>query len=84
MVRLHHNKAIGEKARWKFHKNAMCCFEQILGAAPHKTVAVWQFVFYLPNPSSKMKKIILGTARVAETNSLEKFSSRHQYMNKPV
>ena len=31
------NKMHGEKA---IHKNAMCCFEQILEAGPHKTAAV--------------------------------------------
>ena len=30
----------GEKKRWEFHKNARCSFEQILEAAPNKTVTV--------------------------------------------
>ena len=29
-----------EKARWELHKDAVCCFEQILEAAPHKTAIV--------------------------------------------
>ena len=28
------------KARWELHKDAVCCFEQILEAAPHKTATV--------------------------------------------
>ena len=30
----------GEKARWELHKNATCCFEQILEAASYKTAVV--------------------------------------------
>ena len=26
----------GEKDRWELHKNAMCCFEQIMQAIPSK------------------------------------------------
>ena len=28
--------SLGEKDRWELHKNAVCCFEQILEAAPPK------------------------------------------------
>ena len=40
-VWLHHmdfNKMLGEKARWELHKDAAYSFEQILEAAPYKTV----------------------------------------------
>ena len=33
-------KILGEKARWKLHKDATCCFEQILETAFYKTAAV--------------------------------------------
>ena len=39
LVGLHHldfYKMLKEKARWKLHKDAACCFEQILEAAPYK------------------------------------------------
>ena len=39
IVWLHHldlNEALGVKPRWKLHKNAACCFEQILEAALQK------------------------------------------------
>ena len=31
----HSNKTMGEKARWELLKNAACCSEQILEAAPY-------------------------------------------------
>ena len=34
------NKMPAEKARWKLHKNAACCFKQILEAASHKTAVL--------------------------------------------
>ena len=34
------NKTHGEKDRRKLHKNATCCFEQILEATSYKTVAI--------------------------------------------
>ena len=30
---------LSDKARWELHKNATCCFEQILEAMSHKTAA---------------------------------------------
>ena len=42
-VWLHHmdsNQTLGEKVRWEPRKDTVCCFEQILEAAPHKTSAV--------------------------------------------
>ena len=30
----------GEKARGKLQKDGVCCFQQILEAAPHKTAVV--------------------------------------------
>ena len=35
------NEIFGEKARWELHKDAVCCFEQILEAALQKTAAIW-------------------------------------------
>ena len=46
-----------EKVRWELHKNAACCLEQILEAAPHKTAAVQPLTTYFINYSSKMNKI---------------------------
>ena len=40
---LHHldlKKMLGEKARWELHKDAMCCFEQVLEVEPVNTAAV--------------------------------------------
>ena len=31
---------LSEKTKWELYKNAACCFEKILEAAPHKTPAV--------------------------------------------
>ena len=45
-VWLHHlcyNEMLGEKAKCKLYKNAACCFEQILEAAPYKTATVLSF-----------------------------------------
>ena len=33
------------EARWELHKNIVCCLEQILEAALHKTVAVRPLTF---------------------------------------
>ena len=50
-------KWIGEKAGLELHKNVVCCLEQILEAAPHKTAALWSHAFYLTNHPSKISKI---------------------------
>ena len=50
------NKMPGEKARWELHKNAACCFEQILEAAPYKTAVVRPLTSYLINHPSKTSK----------------------------
>ena len=34
------NEMYGEKALGQLHKNATSCIEQVLGARPHKTIAV--------------------------------------------
>ena len=42
IVWLHHldfNEIPEEKARWERNKYTVCCFEQILEAAPHKKAA---------------------------------------------
>ena len=46
----------GEKDKWELHKNATCCFEEILEATLHKTAAVQPSSSYLKNHSSKMNK----------------------------
>ena len=38
-------------------KNALCCFEKILEAAPHKRVTVRPLTFHLSNHLSKISKI---------------------------
>ena len=43
---------IGEKTRWKLHKNVMCCFEQILVAVPRKR----PLTSHLTNHTSKMSR----------------------------
>ena len=51
-VWMHHldsSKMHGEKARWELHKNALCCFEQILEATPYKTADVQPLLFYKPS-----------------------------------
>ena len=40
------NKTYGKRTRWELHKNATCCFQQILEATPHKTAAVQPFNSY--------------------------------------
>ena len=50
------NKMHGKKARQEPHKNAMCYFEQILEATPHKTAAVWSLTSHLTNHPSKTNK----------------------------
>ena len=48
---MQHDKNHEEKARWELHKNAACCFEQVLEAASDKT-AVWPVTSHLRNYSS--------------------------------
>ena len=40
-----------EKVRWELHKNAICCFEEILEVIPHKQLLYGQ----LPPPPSSQK-----------------------------
>ena len=49
------NEVLGEKVRWELHKDGVCCFQQILEAAPHQTAAIQPFT-YLTNHPSKTKK----------------------------
>ena len=46
-----------KKARWEQYKNATSYFEQILEAAPHKTIDVRPFTSNLKNYPSKMNKM---------------------------
>ena len=43
----------GEKVRWPRHKNAPCCFKQILEAAHNKTSAVEPLTSHLTNHPDK-------------------------------
>ena len=47
----------GEKARWVLHKDAVCCFEQILKPAPYKTAAVWPLNFHLINHPRRTRPV---------------------------
>ena len=47
------NKTPGEKANWELHKNATCCFEQILEATAHKTTFGRPLPSHQTNNSSK-------------------------------
>ena len=46
----------GEKTRWELNKEAACCFEQILEAAPHKTAAVRPLTSHLTKHSNNTSK----------------------------
>ena len=65
MHNLDANEMRGEKARWELHKDAACCFEQILEAAPYKTAVVQPLASHLKNHPSNMNK----TADEAGMNS---------------
>ena len=41
------NRVPGEKARWELHKDAVCCFEQILETTPNKTPTPTPHLNYL-------------------------------------
>ena len=56
MYCLNSNETPGEKAWWELHKNAMCCFEQILGEGSHKTATVRPPAFYLTNHPNNPNK----------------------------
>ena len=54
--------------KWELYKNAMCCFEHILEATPHKTATVQPLTAYLTNHPSKRNKT-WSTAVRARMNS---------------
>ena len=59
-VWLHHlysNERLREEARWKLHKDAVCCFERILEATPYKTVVVRPFTSHLENQEEKRTRL---------------------------
>ena len=83
---MHHldvNETYGEKAWWELHKNAMCHFEQILEAIPHKTVPVLPLSSHLWNHPSKTKDI-WDPVREGRTCSEVTFSYGFLYMVVPV
>ena len=59
-VWLHHldfNEMLGEIARLELHKDAVCCFQQMLKVAHSKSIAVQPYTSHLTNHPSKMCKI---------------------------
>ena len=48
---------LGEKARWKLHKDSECCFEQIQESEPHKTAAVQPFATNISNYAGTIDEI---------------------------
>ena len=59
-VWLHHldsDKTLREKVRWELHKDAACCFEEILEAAPYTIATVQLLTSYLAKYPSKISKI---------------------------
>ena len=57
------NEVYREKGRWEPHKNAKCCFEQILETTLHQT-AVGPIVSHLTNYPSKMNKTWATTGEI--------------------
>ena len=58
---LHHvdfNEMPGEKTKCELYKNDICCFKQILEAAPHKTAAVRPLTYHWLNHPNKMSKTV--------------------------
>ena len=50
-----------EKKLWEQHIIAVCCFEQILGAAPHKTTVLWPLASLSHKPLKYDEQDLLGT-----------------------
>ena len=69
-----------EKARWELHKDATCCFEQILEAAPLKTATD------LPSckPSEWDEQYMLVNACEVRTYSIVTFSQGLLHMDSSV
>ena len=68
-----------EKTRWELHKDTMCCFKQILEAAPNKTVLYCHL-----NPISKPLQVTLTRHVASRTNSSMTFFNGPLYMDVPV
>ena len=69
---MHHqdvNETHGEKARWELHKNTTHYFEQILEAAPHKTIGCAHTYLLSHKPYKSDEKDMRGTAGEVRTNS---------------
>ena len=54
------NETLGEKVRWELYKDATQCFEQILVAAPYKTVAVLPLTFHHKNRPRRTEHVEQG------------------------
>ena len=53
-VWLHHldfKEMLGEKARWKLHEDAVCCWEKIPEATLYKTAAVRSLIYHIKRQS---------------------------------
>ena len=53
------NKMLQEKARWELHMNDTFCSEQVLEAAPHKTVAIQHLSSHLTSHPNKTCRALL-------------------------
>ena len=56
IVGLYHYEFNETSASWELHKDAMCCFEHILEAAPNKTASVRPFTSRLADLPSRTSK----------------------------
>ena len=74
-VWLHHiaaNNADGRKVRGKLHKDAVCCFEQVLEATPHKTAAVHPLTPILQTIKDEKKNIRNTAGEMYKLSVLDK------------
>ena len=69
------NETFGDKAWWELHKDAACCFEQIMKAAPNKTAAVRPLTPHLTNHHSKTVLHTQHNNKDERHSSLEKYTS---------
>ena len=77
-------KFFEKKTRLELHKDAACCFKQILEAAPYKTVGIWPLTSHLINYPKKGNHDMLDTAGKVRTNLLAIFSYRHTSVSQPA
>ena len=73
-----------QNAHMELHKNATCCFEQILEAAPHKTPALRPVTSLLTNHTNKTSKIREAFLKKKERTHKWRSSMKLQNMDVPV